>query len=145
VNDFGFREHESLMLMFTETEIIRLRMLVEVSHPSQCALDDFHPPCRANWSSQTLRVTITPTLLPATSVYTIPHLSCLHFRDPKLRIFGSQQVCQPRSFGLNNQVSSTIGEHPLLTSRFPLNLELVVATATFVCGIEGSVWLYSPY
>ena len=86
------------MLMFTEAEVIKLKTSVNVSWPSQCGLDDFHPFCRVAWRSQTLELIITPTLLPATSVCTIPYRSCLHLRHPKSRIFGSQQVCQPRMF-----------------------------------------------
>lgn len=51
-------------------------------------------------------------------MYTIPYRSCLHFRNPKSRIIGSQQVCQPRSVCLIN-LASTIGEYPLLNRQFP--------------------------
>ena len=109
------------MLMFTEAEVERLRTLVNVSRPSQCGLYCFHLRCRVHWSSQNLKLSITPTLLLATSVYTIPYLSCPHLVYPKSRISGSQQVCQPRSFGLFNQLSSTMGKFPLSNRRFPDN------------------------
>ena len=35
------------MLMFTEPEVIRLKELAQVSHPSQCGLHDLHVLCRA--------------------------------------------------------------------------------------------------
>jgi hypothetical protein len=52
----------------------------------------FHIPCRVNSSLKTLKLTTTPTSLPATSVYAIPYRTCLPLRHPASRIFGLQQL-----------------------------------------------------
>ena len=48
----------------------------------------------------------------------IPCRSFVHFRNPRSRIFGSQQVCQPRSFCLIDLTILYIGEYPLLKRQF---------------------------
>jgi hypothetical protein len=40
------------MLMFMEPKVMQVKMEANVSHPSWCGLDDFHPPCRVDWSLQ---------------------------------------------------------------------------------------------
>ena len=85
------------MLIFTEPEVDRLRISINVRCLFRCGLHDFHTPCRVvNWSSKCLKISTTPTSLLATSIYIILYPSCTPLQKPPSRIFGSRQVCQPQ-------------------------------------------------